>query len=236
MSKTVTFSTFWEQRNYNNIMILDCVTTNNASVFIAFICYKLGMTANQLSLASGIFSAFAFLAALFLPPDQIFLSVAAIYLLSQVSYLFDSADGQLARATKTTSEFGAFLDLGIDISSMIFGLGSIFIYAYRHFKHIDFIDEADLFLLVGFLFMGARTSAFFVWQLFSISFPEKYHATKSKPTRITLFLMSIMGQQFSVFNMLMILLWPMICLNIFAAQAVILGAVYVRYFSRARPT
>ena len=161
MSKTLTFSTFWEQRNSKTIIFLDRVTINNISVFVAFVSYKLGVTANQLSLASGIFGAFAFLAALFLPPDQIFLSVVAIYLLSQASYLFDCADGQLARTTKTTSEFGAFLDLGIDISSMFLSLGSIFIYAYRHFKYFGFFNEADLFLLVGFVFIGVRTSRFF---------------------------------------------------------------------------
>ncbi len=234
MNKSLTFSTFWEQRNFRSNICLDRKTINNISIIFAFVSYKLGVTPSQLSLVSGIFAILAFFASLVLPPDRIFLSVVVIYLLSQASYLFDCADGQLARASKTTSEFGAFLDLGIDILSTFLSLGSIFIYAYRHLRHFDFINEADLFLLVGFVFIGSRTSRFFVWQLFSMSFPETYHSTKSKTTRIKLFLTNIMDHQFSLFNMLMFLLWPMVCLSIFAAQAVILGAVYVRYFLRAR--
>jgi len=231
----MTLSAFWEQRNFGTNIFLDRLI-NNVSVFIAFACYKLGINANQLSLASGISSIFAFCAALVLPPDQMSQSVVALYLLSQVSYLFDCADGQLARATGTTSEFGTFLDKSIDVASSFLCFGSFFTYVYRYFIHIDLLNEANLFLLVGFLFIAARTSRYFTWQMFSIFLPNIYRITKTKENRITLFLMTIMNHQISLFNMLMFLLWPIVCLGIFTVQAVILGSVYMRYFMRAWPS
>ena len=231
----MTFSTFWKQRNSETTMFLDRVTGHNLGALIAFVSYKLGVSANQLSVASGILGAFAFFAALVLPADQIFLSVAVIFLLSQASSLLDHADGQLARATKTTSEFGAFLDRGMDIFNMYFGLGSIFIYAYRNLKYSGFINDADLFLLVGFVFLGGRACRYFVFEIFALSFPETYHATKSKDTMVTSVLKNLMDHQFSCFNMLTFLWSPKVCLSIFAFQAVIFLAVYVRYFLRAWP-
>ena len=234
-SRKIKFSTFWEQRNLATNIILDRIATNNVSVLIAFAGYKLGVTPNQVSFASAISSVLAFCAALVLPPDQMNLSVTAIFLLSQIAYLFDCADGQLARATGTTSEFGAFLDKGIDVASSFFSFGSFFVYVYRYFRHFELIHEADLFLLVGFLFIGARTSRFFTWQLFSMFLPETYNSTKSKENGSNVLLTSFMDHQFSLLNMLVFLLWPMVCLGIFAAQTLILGASYVRFFIRAWP-
>ena len=229
----LSFSTLWNQRSLGESVFLDRITADNASILIAFVAYKLGVTPNQLSVASGIFSLFAFCAAVSLPPDQIIPSVVTIFLLSQVSYLFDCADGQLARATGRASDFGDFLDKGIDIASSFLSFGAFFAYVYRHFTHYGNVELADYFLLIGFLFVCSRTSRFFVWQNFMKSLPHAYNSTKIKDNAITSLLKSLMDHQFSLFNMLVFLLYPLACLSIFAGQAVILGTVYINYFRRA---
>jgi len=229
------FSTFWNQRNLGDSLFLDRITANNASVLNAFVAYKLGVTPNQLSVATGISSLFAFCAAVTLPPDQTVPSVVTIYLLSQLSYLFDCADGQLARATERTSDFGDFLDKGIDIASSSLSFGAFFAYAYKNFSHHGHVDLADYFLLIGFLFLLVRTSRFFVWQNFLKSLPQAYHSTKTENNALKLVILNLMDHQFSLFNMLVFLLSPLACLCIFAGQAVILGAAYINYFRRAWP-
>ncbi len=230
----LSFSTLWNQRSLGESVFLDRITADNASILIAFVAYKLGVTPNQLSVASGISSLFAFCAAVSLPLDQVILSVVTIYLLSQVSYLFDCADGQLARATGRASNFGDFLDRGIDIASSILSFGAFFAYAYRHFTHHDYVKSADYFLLIGFLFLCARTSRFFVWQNFMKLMPQAYYSAKKiKNNAIKSLLKILEHHQFSLFNMLVFLLCPLACLCIFAGQAVILGTVYINYFRRA---
>ena len=231
----MTFSTFWEQRNSESTMFLDSITGHYLGTFIAFASHKLGISANQLSVTSGIFGALAFFAAVILPVEQHFLSVVIIFLLAQTSSLLDHADGQLARATNTTSEFGAFLDRGMDIFNMYFGLGSIFIYAYRHLSYLGLNNQADLFLIAGFVFLGGRACRYFVFEMFALSFHETYVGTKTKDSVVTSLLKNIMDHQFTLFNMLVFLWSPMACLSILAFQAVIFLAVYVRYFLRAWP-
>jgi len=229
----LSFSTLWNRRNLEESVFLDRITANNASVLIAFVAYKLGVTPNQLSVASGISSLFAFCAAVSLPPDQIIPSVVTIFLLSQVSYLFDCADGQLARATGRETDFGDFLDKGIDIATSFLSFGAFFAYAYKHLKHLDYVELSEYFLLIGFLFVCARTSRFFVWQKFMMLLPQVYHSSKIKDNAIISLLKSFMDHQFSLFNMLVFLLSPLACLCIFAGQAVILSTVYINYFRRA---
>jgi len=229
----LSFSTLWNQRSLGESVFFDRITADNVSILIAFVAYKLGVTPNQLSVASGIFSLFAFCAAVSLPPDQIIPSVVTIFLLSQVSYLFDCADGQLARATGRASDFGDFLDKGIDIASSFLSFGAFFAYVYRHFTHHDNVELANYFLLVGFLYVCAKTSRFFVWQNFMKSLPQTYHSTKIKDNAIKSLLKSLMDHQFSLFNMLVFLLYPLACLSIFAGQAVIIGTIYINYFRRA---
>lgn len=235
MGVRLSFSTFWQQRDLGDSLFLNRMTANNASVLIAFGAYKLGVTPNQLSVATGISSLIAFCAAVSLPPDQIIPSVVTIFVLSQVSYLFDCADGQLARATGRASDFGDFLDKGIDIAGSFLSFGAFFAYAYRSFMHNGHVELADYFLLVGFLFILFRASRFFVWQNFMKSLPQVYHSTRIQDSVIKSVLMNLMEHQLSLFNILVFLLCPIACLCIFAGQGVILSAVYINYFRRAWP-
>lgn len=234
MTESLPFAVFWKKRNFATSVVLDRVTVNNASILVAFASYKVGVTPNQLSIASGLSALFAFSVALFLPTDQMILSVVIIFLLSQLSYIFDCADGQLARATDTVSDFGEFLDKGIDVVSSFLSFGAFFVYAYRHFEYVGLTTWADTCLLVGFTFLTARISRFAVLEMFKRSPPETHLVSRSDQSPIRVLLISLMDHQCSLFNMLLFLLWPAACLSIFVVQAMILGAVYVRYFLRAR--
>lgn len=225
---------FWHTRNINDPVLLDRFTVNNVSIFVAYASYKLGFTPNQLTVASGVFSGFAFVSALILPPDSLALSILAIFVLSQASYLLDCADGQLARATNTQSEFGAFLDVGIDVTSAMFSFGSLFCYLFRYHYDSGSYFLGDMSLFVGFLFILARTSRFFLMQNFVNIFKQKeIHFRKQHGFAEDLGV-SFMEYQMSLFGMALFLVSASSGFALYIVQSIILGAVAVRYFLRAR--
>lgn len=68
-------------------------------------------------------------------------------ILLQISSVFDSADGMLARSRQETSRFGAYLDLLFDRFVDFFGIGALALgaYLYSHSLHV---------LVVGLLAAG----------------------------------------------------------------------------------
>jgi phosphatidylglycerophosphate synthase len=79
---------------------------------IAFVGYRLGLSASFLTVmgaALGLAASTIYATGDLGWPTSIGLMVAF-----QLAYGFDCADGQLARATQTTSEFGGWLDLATD--------------------------------------------------------------------------------------------------------------------------
>ena len=83
---------------------------------------------NQVSFASGVTAFVAFLLGISLPPDQVLVPILLIYGTSQLSYVFDCADGLLARVTGAMSEFGDFFDKSIDIAAFTLLFGGFFAY------------------------------------------------------------------------------------------------------------
>lgn len=79
---------------------------------LAYGGYRLGLAPSVLTLAGGILGVGTSLAYAILPPGPA--NVVALALAYQLAYGFDCADGQLARASQRTSEFGAWLDLAVD--------------------------------------------------------------------------------------------------------------------------
>lgn len=225
---------FWHTQNINDPLLLDRYSVNNVSIFVAYASYKLGFTPNQLSVASGVFSGFAFLSALILPPDSLTLSILAIFVLSQSSYLLDCADGQLARATNTESEFGAYLDVGIDVTSAMLSFGSLFCYLFRYHYDSGNYFLGDVSVLVGFLFILTRTSRFFLMQNFINIFKQREIDLRKQRSFAEGLGGSFMDQQMSLFGMLLFLVSASSGFALYIAQSIILGAVAVRYFLRAR--
>ena len=225
---------FWHTRNINDPPLLDRYTVNNVSIFVAYASYKLGFTPNQRSVASGVFSGFAFVSALIMPPDSLALSILAIFVLSQSSYLLDCADGQLARATNTESEFGDFLDSGIDITSAMFAFGSLFCYLFRYHYNSGSYFLGDVSLFVGFLFILARTSRYFLMKNFVNIFKQREIDLRKRRGFAEGLGGSFMDQQMSLFGMLLFLVSASSGFALYIAQSIILAAVAVRYFLRAR--
>lgn len=232
MTGAYRFSKFWAERNIGDFVVLDQLTVHNASVVVAYVCYRLGITPNQLSWSCGVFSFFAFLSAVLLPSDRLVLAVAVVYLFAQLSYLLDCADGQLARSSDTETRFGAFLDKGVDIFGFILHFGAFFAFLYRHYAAQGNQEVANLALAVGFVFLLARTARFLTWQNFVHVYDEQDRQTQGKDGFSMMVIKSGMEHQFSLFLVLLFLISPGATFVLFLIQSVIFFGAYFRYFLR----
>lgn len=228
------FGQFWRERNAGDPVLLDQYSVNNVSIFIAYLSSVLRVTPNQLSVLSAAFSVCAFVAALLLPPSELEMSILLIYTLSQLSYMLDCADGQLARATNQTSEFGDFLDKGMDVASRFMAFGGAFAFLYRHAHAVGDLATAHASLLVGFLFLLAGAARFLAWQKFVHMYGSRDRRTRKPPGLAPRLLASLMEHQMSLAGILLFLVSPSGGFLLFGVQTIILAAVYVRYFVRAR--
>lgn len=233
MNQTIPFSKFWSGRNDEGNLLIDELLTNRISIVFAYVAYRLGITPNQITLASCGLAVLSGILAFFLSTGSMILSVIIIFLLSQISYLLDGADGQLARCTNTTSAFGDFLDHGLDVLSSILVFGGFFAYVYRYNVNIGDQQSAELALLIGFFFILARTTRYLAWQKFNSLFEiERRSESKHDEPMITI-AKSLMDHEFSMFAILSVLLSQSLCFAIFCLQGVILILAYFRYFYRA---
>ena len=232
-ARKLEFLDFWKQRNVGDSVWIDKYTANNLSIIIAYRSYLLNIGPNHLSCLSGSFSIFAFIFALLLPADNINFSVFIIYAMAQFSYLLDCADGQLARTSGQESDFGAFLDHGIDIVSAFFQFGALFCYLFRYFSAIGDVSLAELSLLIGFLFLSARSSRFFSMQYFIHMFSYMERKNRGQQSVVEHVLSSFMDHQMSLIGMFVFLISPLLGFAFFASQTVIITAIYLRYFYRA---
>lgn len=79
---------------------------------IAYGAYRLGISPSTVTIAGAVVGLGASFAYAFLPHGPG--SVVALAIAYQLAYGFDCADGQLARASVRTSDFGAWLDVTVD--------------------------------------------------------------------------------------------------------------------------
>ncbi|WP_427916929.1 CDP-alcohol phosphatidyltransferase family protein [Vibrio amylolyticus] len=126
------------------------------------IAKRIGVTPNFVTLVSFL---------LFLIGATFFINEHYILSLSVwvLSYVFDCTDGALARATNSSTRFGAFLDVSVDrLCSLIFLL--------LIFSKLDFERIEDYIVLLGVLFIAFNS---LVSTLRPLYFPElKGHAKK----------------------------------------------------------
>ena len=228
-----TFIDFWNKRNIGNPTFLDQYSIHNVSFALAWLADRLRLTPNHLSILSGLFSLAAFGLALVLPADDLPSSLLWLFGLIQMAYILDCADGQLARTTDQASEFGAFLDKGMDVASTFLAFGSVFALVYRHFTVLNDFKTAKWVLLVGFVFLLARSARFFVWQKFVDSYLDREITISKLPRAVHHLLVSLMDHQTSLAVVLMFLVSPITALLLFGVQASLLLAAFVRYFYRA---
>lgn len=233
VKQALTLRDFWDRRNLSSDLLIERLTSNNLSIGLAFVAHRLGMSANMISVGGGVFGVLTFFAAIVLPVDAPTLSVITIFALCQFTFLLDCADGQLARVTDTASKYGSFLDRSFDIVSTSLQYAAFFAYIHRYFMSMGNIPLAEITLLFGLVFVLGSVARFFTWQLFSLTFPEKYENTKIKENYLTVFLKNIMDHQFFVFSIIIYIVSPVVCLSIFSLQLILRVAVYFRYLRRA---
>jgi len=225
------FSHFWKSRNKPGLTIVDQTVAYNISIFIAYASHRVGLTPNHLSVGSGIFAIGAFVSAISLPADQVSLAVSTIFAFSVLSHLFDCADGQLARATDTASKFGECLDVGMDIASSLFYFGGFFGYLYRHYSANGDLQLANSALLIGFLFLLARSSRFFAGAFFRKNFTN-YRGQSRDGLAITV-LKNLSDTVVLLSGMLLFFVSPILMFGLFCVLAVVHTGAYVRFFFRA---
>ncbi len=223
---------FWRDRNMDSQLLLDRLTVHNVSIFFAYAGYRLNLSANHISAGSGLFSLLALIAAATMGTDSATVPVLTIFALSHFSYMLDCADGQLARATGTTSPYGAFLDRAMDLVGIQLQYSAFFIFIYRYYMAAGSTFEAQLWLFGGLAFVFFYLARFTVWQFFLHLMPETYEDSKGAPNVASEILKGLIDHQVVVLTMLVFLISPMACLAIFTFQALLLCAIWLRYFKR----
>lgn len=230
--QSFTFRRFLEYRNAENTVVIDRYLVNNVSFLFAYLAHRMELSANQVTLLSGVFGILAFPIALVVPAENLPLSILAVFAFAQISYIFDCADGQLARTTNTTSEFGAFLDKSTDALSNIAAFGGLFAVLFRHYAEAGRPEEGMSVLLVGFAFLAVRSARFFAVESFLTYLSRQEDKTGHRHHTIKKFLISLMDHQMSLALML-VALWSIpVALALLVGQTILLLTAYVGYFVR----
>ncbi|GGT71938.1 MULTISPECIES: CDP-alcohol phosphatidyltransferase family protein [Streptomyces] len=125
--------------------------------YLAAGSFTLGLTPNQVTLTSAVFS-FAGVAAMALGTPSWTLGLL-VWLGLAVGYAFDSADGQLARLRGGGSPAGEWLDHVVDCAKITALHLAVLIAFYRHPEH--FGTATDTWLLVPLGFQIAAVVTFF---------------------------------------------------------------------------
>jgi phosphatidylglycerophosphate synthase len=119
---------------------------------LAMVAFHLGLTANQVTVLSGLTS-LAGIAVLAVAPATVTVGLVVAFLLA-LAYALDSADGQLARMRGGGSRTGEWLDHVIDCLKIAMLHMAVLVAWYRYF------DVSDALLLVPIAF-GIQASTYF---------------------------------------------------------------------------
>lgn len=126
-STLLDFSDFWSQRyaTPDQYFLTKHISQRLGSVIAYWAC-RVGISANKVTLLGLMFMISASLCLGQYPQGPAYAYVALV--LYQIGFALDCADGQIARATHTTSEFGAWLDNACDYVryiTMLLALGAV---------------------------------------------------------------------------------------------------------------
>ncbi|MGV1036251.1 MAG: CDP-alcohol phosphatidyltransferase family protein [Candidatus Nanopelagicales bacterium] len=125
---------------------------------VAALAYVAGLTPNAVTAISAGLSAVAILVMAFAPIATVTGFIAAT--LFALGYIFDSADGQLARLTASGSPAGEWLDHVVDMGKTVLFHGSIIFSLVYHQTNVS---PGRVALVLGF--MTVNVVAFFAWLL-----------------------------------------------------------------------
>ncbi|MDN5655454.1 MAG: CDP-alcohol phosphatidyltransferase family protein [Kocuria sp.] len=151
---------------------------------LASIAHAVGLTPNQVTLVSALFT-FTGITLLMVVPPSMLLGVV-VWLLLAVGYAWDSADGQVARLRGGGSLIGEWLDHIVDSAKLVTLHIAVAIGAYRFFEPLEV-----QWILVPLLFTVVATVTFFGMILNDllrarIGAPQAAQAGGSSPLRAAL--------------------------------------------------
>ncbi|MFJ4841594.1 CDP-alcohol phosphatidyltransferase family protein [Streptomyces sp. NPDC088746] len=140
------------QKSSKGVSLYSRYVNRPAGRLLAAGAYRVGLTPNQVTSVSALFT-FAAIAAVALLEPSWWLGVA-VYAGLAVGFAFDSADGQLARLTGRGGPDGEWLDHVVDCAKMILVHSAVLI-SFHRFGSLP--GEGWLLLPLGFLFVAVLT-------------------------------------------------------------------------------
>ncbi len=189
--------------------------------------YRAGLTPNQVTLISAVFS-FAGIAAVaaFRPSWG---SAVAVYAALAVGFAFDSADGQLARLRRESSAAGEWLDHVVDCGKITALHAAVLVSFYRFFELPD-----PVWLMLPLAFQFTAVLIFFGGLLTDKLKPKPPPGTP-RPAPSTVRAVALLPVDYGVFCGLFLLLGSETVFRVgytafFAAYALFLVAFGVKWF------
>lgn len=145
------------QKTAKGVSLYSRYVNRPAGRVLAAAAFRVGLTPNQVTLVSAVFT-FASLAALALAAPSWALG-GLVWAGLVVGFAFDSADGQLARLTGRGGPDGEWLDHVVDCAKMILVHTAVLISLYRSDVYSVGERRSDTWLLLplGFLFAAVLT-------------------------------------------------------------------------------
>ncbi|MFC9945069.1 CDP-alcohol phosphatidyltransferase family protein [Streptomyces pratensis] len=140
------------QKSSKGVSLYSRYVNRPAGRLLAAGAYRAGLTPNQVTSVSAVFTFVAIAGVALLEPSW-WLGVA-VYAGLAVGFAFDSADGQLARLTGRGGPDGEWLDHVVDCAKMILVHSAVLI-SFHRFGGLS--DEGLLLLPLGFLFVAVLT-------------------------------------------------------------------------------
>lgn len=143
------------QKSAKGVSLYSRYVNRPAGRCLAAVSHALGLSPNQVTLVSAVFS-FAAVAVVALGEPS-WGQGAAVWAGLAVGFAFDSADGQLARLRGGGSAAGEWLDHVVDCAKITALHSAVLIAFYRHPGHFGVTDDAWLLVPLGFQFAAVVT-------------------------------------------------------------------------------
>lgn len=225
----------WAKRGAGFDTAFSRATTSHSAALVAIVASWLGMTPNQLTLLSCFTGVTTFITAFVLPTDQPLFSVLVLFVIATFAFVFDCADGILARGTNRATRFGGFFDHTLDVVTQTCGLAAIFVFAYRSGLASNNTEFAHAALIIGFLFLLTREARNFSIHLYHATFsPERPTRNFSRTVATAVAVIkSLLTYQFSMLAVLAYLASPVASFTLFGMQTAVLFVSLVRCIGRA---
>ena len=233
MSAKPRFEEFWSARDGGYEIAVNRWATSHAAALAAYMSARLGLTPNQVTLLSLVCGLVGFLLAFGLPVSRPEISIAVIVIFAELTFILDCADGLLARVTGTATPYGNLIDHTLDVASQSCALSAVFVYTYRAGLSLQNPELANAALVVGFLFLVARTTRHTAIHLSGSLFGEQSTALRSKGNVLNRVLKNLLEYQVSMIAVVAYLVSPIASLVIFGAQTLICAAAVTRRIVRA---